>query len=126
MHIDHVGLGVADLDASVAFYDRLLGGLGLSRQAVLNAWQGYGDGERALFWIGPAAAPVRPTHVAFAVPSRAEVDRFHTQALAQGAQVHAGPALRPEYHPSFYSAMVLDPDGHNIEVVCHAAEPAQA
>ncbi len=120
MKLDHVGLNVADPAASIAFYEALLGPLGLARCAAVQGWTGFGAEGRASFWVGGGPRPPQPTHVAFAVASRRDVDEFHRLALSRGARIQSAPAERPEYHPNFYSAMVLDPDGHNLEVVCHA------
>ena len=122
MTLDHVGLQVSQLERSTAFYDALFEPLGLARRAEVQGWRGYGvRRERVSFWIGVAAEPPRATHVAFEVATRAAVERFHDAACAIGARIRSAPALRPEYHEHFYSAMAFDPDGHNIEVVCHAA-----
>ena len=130
--IDHISLAVQDLDRSRAFYDRVLGVLG--HQRVIDqdledyAWCGYGDGPEPVFCIGagkppPAEPPVPPDgqHVAFQASDRATVDRFHAEALAAGATDNGAPGLRPEYHPDYFGAFVLDPDGNNVEAVCHAA-----
>lgn len=124
MNLDHVGIHVSDLNASAAFYDELFDPMGLSRQTVVQGWIGFGTVERVSFWIGSAAQPLRPTHVAFEAPTRSAVDDFHRVALGMRARIKAPPATRPEYHAAFYSAMVLDPDGHNIEFVCHATPAA--
>ena len=76
------------------------------------------------FWFGDDGAPGQHTHVAFAVDSRAKVDAFHAAALAAGGRDNGAPGLRPHYHPDYYGAFVLDPDGHNIEAVCHLPEAA--
>ncbi len=119
MKLDHVGIQVADLEASAAFYDRLFNPTGLSRRSVVQGWIGFGTPGQVSFWIGQGDRPPRPTHVAFEAPTRSAVDDFHRVAVAMQAQIKAPPAVRPEYHATFYSAMVLDPDGHNIELVCH-------
>lgn len=120
MSIDHVGLGASNPASSVHFYELLLGALGMRRCAAVGGWIGFGEPGHASFWIGPSSGPVQGTHVAFRVASRREVDEIHTVAVRNGFRVKSVPMLRPEYHDDFYSAMLLDPDGHNIEVVCHA------
>jgi catechol 2,3-dioxygenase-like lactoylglutathione lyase family enzyme len=118
--LDHVSLKVGDYRRAEAFYDAALAPLGL--------WRLFGDGEtyagygaeRPFFWIG-SDGRTGYAHVAFAVPQRAEVDAFHAAALAAGGRDNGAPGLREHYHPTYYGAFVLDPDGHNIEAVCHAA-----
>ena len=118
--LDHVTIGVADLDRSKAFYDQALGAIGSERlYAEGEHFAGYGCKGKAFFWIGQRGA-VTGTHVAFTVEDRAAVSRFHAAALAVGGRDNGGPGLRPHYHASYYGAFVLDPDGHNIEAVCHA------
>ena len=133
--IDHIGLRVADLAASKAFYDAALAPLGvdvvMSVGAELTGRSdvlGYGpraDGRdiqagKPTFWIGEDETLTGPLHVAFVAPSRAAVDAFHAAALAAGGTDNGPPGVRPHYHPNYYGAFVLDPDGRNIEAVCHA------
>ena len=119
--LDHVTIGVADLGRSKAFYDHVLGVIGIKRlYAEGETFAGYGCNGKAFFWIGQQGAVIG-THVAFAVGDRVAVERFHVAALAAGGRDNGGPGLRPRYHPSYYAAFVLDPDGHNIEAVCHAS-----
>jgi len=124
--IDHVSLGVTDLERSRVFYDAVLKPLGVTRLHDYDGGLGYGVGEKANFWIGTpldAGRPVRAgggTHVAFTAPDRKAVDEFHRAALAAGAEDDGKPGLRPIYHPNYYGAFVLDPDGHKIEACCHA------
>jgi catechol 2,3-dioxygenase-like lactoylglutathione lyase family enzyme len=133
--IDHIGLRVADLAAARAFYDAAFAPLGvdvvMSVGAELtggSAVLGYGpraDGRdiqagKPSFWIGEDETLTGPLHVAFVAPSRAAVDAFHAAALAAGGTDNGPPGLRPHYHPNYYAAFVFDPDGRNIEAVCHA------
>ncbi|MCO5170034.1 MAG: VOC family protein [Planctomycetes bacterium] len=128
--LDHIGIDVADYPAARAFYERALAPLGLSVVMSLTKEQtgsvdccGFGRGGKPEFWLGQAApgdAVRGELHVAFAAPDRAAVDAFHAAALAAGGQDNGAPGLRPEYHPTYYGAFVLDLDGHNIEAVCHA------
>jgi catechol 2,3-dioxygenase-like lactoylglutathione lyase family enzyme len=126
--IDHVSLGVTDIARSKAFYDAALKPLGMTRIYDYEGGLGYGAGEKATFWIGAPLDPGRPvragggTHVAFLAPDRAAVDAFHRAALAAGGKDDGAPGLRPIYHPDYYGAFVLDPDGHKIEACCHAPE----
>jgi catechol 2,3-dioxygenase-like lactoylglutathione lyase family enzyme len=80
---------------------------------------GFGANGKPDFWIGGEGGLERPLHVAFAAEDRATVDTFYRAPLAAGAKDNGGPGLRPHYHPNYYGAFVLDPDGHNIEAVCH-------
>ncbi|GIK97441.1 MAG: glyoxalase [Alphaproteobacteria bacterium] len=127
--LDHVSLGVGNLEKSRAFYDAALKPLGCRRVYDLDMLSGYGAStDKPAFWIaGPEAlelnaVPSAGSHVAFAAESRAAVDAFHAAALAAGGRDNGKPGLRPEYHESYYGAFVLDPDGHHIEAVCHRPE----
>jgi len=121
--IDHVTFWVTDLARAKAFYDRALLPLGLQRiTGDDHAFAGYGVPGKGYFWIGLAKEPPTGTHVAFAAPDRATVHAFHEAALAAGGRDNGKPGLRPQYQVNYYGAFVLDPDGHNIEAVCYAAE----
>jgi catechol 2,3-dioxygenase-like lactoylglutathione lyase family enzyme len=123
--LDHVTLGVVDLPRSIAFYDRTLKPLGIERLGGDGrAFAGYGVGRKAFFWLGQRDAVVSSSHVGFAAPDRAAVDAFHAAALAAGGSDNGAPGLRPNYHPDYYGAFVLDPDGHNIEAVCRRGPDA--
>jgi catechol 2,3-dioxygenase-like lactoylglutathione lyase family enzyme len=118
--LDHVTIGVTDIERSKTFYDQALRCLGIERlYAEGETFAGYGADRKAFFWIGIRNAPQAGVHVAFASPDRQTVDRFHAAALAAGGTDNGPPGLRPHYHPNYYGAFVRDPDGHNIEVVCH-------
>jgi len=118
--LDHVTLKVADYRRAEAFYDIALAPLGLRRLfGDGESYAGYGD-ERPFFWIGCDGRDGY-AHVAFAVADRAAVDAFHAAALSAGGRDNGAPGLRGHYHPTYYGAFVLDPDGANIEAVCHAA-----
>ena len=117
--LDHVTIGVTDLARSRAFYDKALAPLGIVPMCGEgDSFAGYGDGERAVFWIGLRPAAQTGAHIAFAARNRAVVDRFHAAAMAAGGTDNGAPGLRPQYDPDYYGAFVLDPDGHNIEAVC--------
>ena len=131
--IDHLGLAVADMERAKAFYQNALKPLGIAIVMEVSAEQtggeahaGFGERDKAYFWIGTGAKPRGGAHVAFAAGTRAEVDAFHKAALAAGGRDNGAPGLRPQYHPDYYGAFVLDPDGNNIEAVCHVAAPATA
>jgi len=117
--LDHVTIGTSNLARAMEFYDRALKPLGIELLfADGETASGYGVGESAFFWIGTRDEVMTGTHVAFAAPDRATVDAFHAAALAAGGRDNGAPGLRPQYHPDYYGAFVLDPDGHNIEAVC--------
>jgi catechol 2,3-dioxygenase-like lactoylglutathione lyase family enzyme len=116
--LDHVVIAVSDLDASRAFYAAALAPLGLGIVLDLGVSTGFGPPGKPEFWLR-AGAVADPVHVAFAAPDRATVDAFHAAALAAGARDNGGPGLREVYHPTYYGAFVLDPDGHNVEAVRH-------
>ena len=117
--LDHVTIAVTDLDRAKAFYDQALRPLGIHRlYAEGQTAAGYGSNGKACFWIGLRNTPQTGAHVAFATPDRAVVDAFHAAALAAGGMDNGRPGLRPHYHPAYYAAFILDPDGHNIEAVC--------
>lgn len=127
--IDHAGFAVADYPRSRAFYTDVLAPLGYAvvievteRETGPGGYQGCGFGPpgHPAFWVGTGARPGTGTHVAFVAPGRAAVDAFHAAALAAGAADNGGPGLRPHYHPDYYAAFVIDPDGNNVEAVCHA------
>ena len=121
--LDHVSLRVADHAAAQAFYDTALAPLGLTRLFSMEDSSGYGD-SRPFFWIGQGET-AGFCHVAFTAPDHATVEAFYAAAIAAGGRDNGPPGLREHYHPSYYGAFVLDPDGHNIEAVCHGAAPAR-
>ena len=122
--IDHVSIQCTDLVASAAFYDVVLEPLGAQRIMDLGDAIGYGVPPRPDFWIGAKATGdgFRESHLAFTAPSRAAVRAFYDVAVAEGAQSLHAPRLRPEYHATYFAAFVRDPDGNNVEAVCHLAE----
>ena len=116
--IDHVSLRVADIARSKRFYSAALAPLGYVLDADYGQAAGFGIGGKPDFWIG-AGGSGAGAHVCFAAASRAQVDAFHKAALAAGGRDNGAPGIRAEYHPNYYGAFVLDPDGHNVEVVNH-------
>lgn len=126
---DHIGFPVSDLARSCAFYQQALASLGMGVQMEVTRKQtgsyegvGFGPAGRPLFWIGVGDALRGKLHVAFAAKDRETVDAFHRAALAAGGSDNGAPGMRTHYHPNYYGAFVLDPDGHNIEAVCHSLE----
>lgn len=124
--IDHTGVVVSDFDRSKRFYQAALGAIGYQLllefpAAVTGSTDvaGFGEPEKPDFWLSRGTPNQPPVHVAFRVQDRATVDAFYNAAMAAGGRDNGEPGLRPHYHPNYYGAFVLDPDGHNIEAVCH-------
>lgn len=128
--LDHLGFTVADYPRSRAFYERALAPLGYGvvmevTRTMSGGYEGCGFGPpgKPAFWVGVGTGEAgRGMHIAFAAKTRAEVDAFHVAALAAGGVDNGAPGLRPHYHPHYYGAFVFDPDGHNVEAVCHTPE----
>ena len=128
--LDHIGIKVADIHRARAFYEQALAPLGIgiemapTPEMIAAGYEGYGFGRdgKPFFWVSAAPGARDGIHVAFSARRRAEVDAFHAAALAAGATDHGAPGPRPHYHPNYYGAFVLDPDGNNIEAVCHKPE----
>jgi catechol 2,3-dioxygenase-like lactoylglutathione lyase family enzyme len=119
--IDHTGVHATDLARSKAFYSAALAPLGYVAIMEFDDAVGLGVPPKPDFWLGKSkdAAPV---HVAFRAENRKQVDAFYSAAIAAGGRDNGAPGLRPHYHPNYYGAFVFDPDGNNIEAVCHAPE----
>jgi catechol 2,3-dioxygenase-like lactoylglutathione lyase family enzyme len=126
--IDHIGIPVSDYAHAKAFYEKALAPLGYSlimevRQNENDALAaGFGANGKPDYWIGAEGGLNRAVHIAIAAMNRANVDAFYRAALEAGGRDNGAPGLRPHYHPNYYGAFVLDPDGNNIEAVCHAPE----
>ena len=124
--IDHVGFPVSDYARAKAFYQKALAPLGYT--LIMEVQQneqdakaaGFGANGKPDFWIGGEGGLARAIHIAITARDRATVDTFYKAAIAAGARDNGAPGLRPHYHANYYGAFVLDPDGHNIEAVCHA------
>lgn len=119
--LDHLSLQVADLERSAAFFDAVLAPLGGRRMMTVDGAIGYGD-QHPSFWIGTprTGGEAREVHVAFTAGDRGAVDAFRDAAVRVGAEILHEPRLWPEYHSTYYGAFVRDPDGNNVEAVCHA------
>ena len=117
--IDHVGLGVSDLEQSTAFYQQALGSLGYQLLLERDGSAGFGRNGKPDFFIHANRPLSGPTHVAITSPDQATVQAFHAAGLAAGGRDNGSPGLRPHYHQDYYGAFVLDPDGNNLEAVCH-------
>jgi len=126
--LDHAGFPVSDYQWSKAFYEKALAPLGyvlvmeVAQTENDSPAAGFGANGKPDFWIGGEGALNRPIHIAIAAKDRTAVDAFYRAAIAAGGKDNGAPGLRPHYHANYYGAFVLDPDGHNIEAVCHAAE----
>jgi catechol 2,3-dioxygenase-like lactoylglutathione lyase family enzyme len=122
--IDHVSIQCADIAASAAFYDAVLAPLGGERIMDFGQAMGYGVPPDAVFWIGQQTTGegFRESHLAFTAADRAAVRAFFEAARRVSAEVLHEPQVRPEYHPDYYGAFVRDPDGNNVEAVCHAPD----
>jgi catechol 2,3-dioxygenase-like lactoylglutathione lyase family enzyme len=123
--IDHFGINCVDFEKAKAFYDKVLGVLGYSRQMDYGLAIGYGKDGHPDFWIadGKDMGPNREIHVAFQAADSDAVTAFYDAALELGAESLHAPRLWPEYHPGYFGAFVRDPDGNNVEAVFHRASP---
>jgi catechol 2,3-dioxygenase-like lactoylglutathione lyase family enzyme len=121
--IDHVSIQCRDVEASAAFYDAVLATLGGRRVLERDQVIGYGT-QFPDFWVGPVTTGgvAREAHLAFTAPDRAAVRAFFEAAVGTGAEVLHEPRLWPEYHETYYGGFVRDPDGNNVEAVCHRPE----
>ena len=122
MILDHIGLAVRDFARSSTFFRRSLAPLGIQTVLEGEGWAMLGKDGRPEFWIGVHGIPPGPIHLAFAAENRDQVREFHRAALAAGGRDNGAPGVRAKYHPDYYGAFVFDPDGHNIEAVCHKPE----
>jgi catechol 2,3-dioxygenase-like lactoylglutathione lyase family enzyme len=124
LRIDHIGLDVTDYERSKAFYEQALAPLGVKLLMEPVPEVGGFGGDFPFFWIGRRdGGPRTGVHVAFTAKDRDMVAAFHAAALEAGGTDNGGPGVREIYHPSYYGAFVLDPDGNNVEAVCH--KPAE-
>jgi catechol 2,3-dioxygenase-like lactoylglutathione lyase family enzyme len=124
--LDHIGLSVSDYARARSFYEQALAPLGISVMMEVTkeesgGYEGCGLGRdgKPSFWLSAGAKTTPHVHVAFAAEDRAAVDAFYAAAIAAGGKDNGPPGIRAHYHPNYYGAFVLDPDGHNIEAVCH-------
>jgi catechol 2,3-dioxygenase-like lactoylglutathione lyase family enzyme len=117
--LDHISLNVSEYRKSKQFYALVLKALGYELIMEFGESGGFGKDGKPDFWIAQGSATKPPLHIAFASADRPTVDAFHRAALAAGARDNGPPGLRSHYHPNYYGAFVLDPDGNNVEAVCH-------
>ena len=128
--LDHIGLPVTDVERSRQFYEQALAPLGISLIMSVGPEQtgspgtghGFGSDGKPYFWIGDEGRVGEKAHVAFTAEARAQVDAFYEAALAAGGKDNGPPGIRAHYHPNYYGAFVFDPDGVNVEAVCHKPE----
>jgi catechol 2,3-dioxygenase-like lactoylglutathione lyase family enzyme len=127
--LDHITFQVSDFAKARAFYEKALAPLGYAvlmefpvKENGPIAVAGFGRVPKPDFWIAQGAKVTPSVHVAFASDNRKTVDAFYQAAMAAGGKDNGAPGLRPQYHPNYYGAFVLDPDGHNVEAVCRAPE----
>ena len=128
MIIDHLGFSISNVNKSKDFYSKVLKPLGIEFICEVQGWVGFGPkgSQKAELWFGEGANENEPAHapmhIAFSAETRSQVDDFYKVAIAEGARSNGEPGIREIYHPDYYGAFVIDPDGHNIEAVCHSAE----
>ena len=128
--IDHTGIRVANFATAKTFYDAVFAALGGG--LIMTVPKEYTEGMNVVgygrdkpdYWLREGGEPGPGRHIAFTARSHAEVDAFYAAALAAGGRDNGGPGPRPQYHENYYGAFVFDPDGNNIEAVCHAPDPA--
>lgn len=119
MIIDHIGIGVSNYEKSKQFYSNCLAPLGIQLILEVEGWAGFGRDGKPEFWFGPYDEGNQSMHIAFSADDRGQVDQFYKAALEAGGKDNGAPGIREIYHPDYYGAFVYDPDGHNIEAVCH-------
>jgi catechol 2,3-dioxygenase-like lactoylglutathione lyase family enzyme len=123
MIIDHIGLSVSDYEKSKQFFVKALAPLGIELVMEVEGWAGLGRAGKPELWFGVHSSDAqRPMHIAFLAENRAQVRAFYAAALAAGGSDNGPPGIRAIYHPDYYGAFVIGPDGHNIEAVCHNPE----
>lgn len=122
MLFDHLGFNVSDFARSKAFLVAALAPLGAAIVKEEDRWAMIGREREGNLWFGAMGPAASPMHVAFSATTREQVRLFHAAALAAGGKDNGAPGLRPQYHPNYYGAFVIGPDGHNFEAVCHAPE----
>jgi catechol 2,3-dioxygenase-like lactoylglutathione lyase family enzyme len=122
MIIDHIGLAVSDYERSKQFFCAALAPLGIELVMEVEGWAGLGRAGKPEFWFGTHIGSHQRMHIAFAAQNREQVRAFYTAALAAGGKDNGPPGIREMYHPNYYGAFVIGPDGHNVEAVSHAPE----
>ena len=127
--IDHIGIGCSDFEKSRLFYEAALAPLGMANvmevtPEMTGGYHGIGMGTKGhpFFWFGNGGPKGAGMHIAFTAATRAQVDAFYEAAIGNGGRDNGAPGIREHYHPNYYAAFVIDPDGINVEAVCHAPE----
>jgi catechol 2,3-dioxygenase-like lactoylglutathione lyase family enzyme len=123
MIIDHIGLVVADYEKSKQFFSSALAPLGIELVMEIAGNAGFGKAGKPEFWFASGGEIQRPMHIAFIADNRTQVRAFYAAAMAAGGKGNGPPGIREIYHPDYFGAFVIGPDGHNVEAVCHKAEP---
>ncbi len=119
--IDHISLRTRRFDILTKFYEAALAPLGATKLVAFESGAGFGRDGAPTVWIGASTEAPSSMHLALSGSTRKAVDAFYAAALAAGARDNGKPGLRPDYHANYYAAFVIDPDGNNIEAVCHQA-----
>lgn len=122
MMLDHIGFNVSDFPNAKEFFVQALKPLDISITSEGEGWAMLGRDSKPQFWFGSFGAPPGPIHLAFTAANREQVRQFYAAAIAAGGKDNGAPGLREHYHPNYYGAFVIGPDGHNIEAVCHEPE----
>ena len=122
MVFDHIGFNVSNFAAAKEFLTKALAPLGIGITMEGEGWAMVGRKGEGQFWFGSFGPSPGPIHIAFAAKNREEVRRFYAAAIAAGGKDNGPPGIREHYHPNYYGAFVIGPDGHNLEAVCHLPE----
>jgi catechol 2,3-dioxygenase-like lactoylglutathione lyase family enzyme len=122
MILDHIGLGVDDYETAKQFYSKALAALNIRLLMEIDNAAGFGKPDKPEFWLGARTRATQPVHIAFVAENREQVRNFYKTAIAAGGKDNGPPGLREIYHPHYYGAFVLDPNGNNVEAVCHHPE----
>jgi catechol 2,3-dioxygenase-like lactoylglutathione lyase family enzyme len=126
--VDHLGIGVSDIVQAQAFYEPVLKPLGIVLVMSIESDPpsskprrlGFGSGGKPYLWLHEASAPSHGVHIALIAPSREAVNVFHANGIAAGGKDNGAPGIRPHYHPTYYAAYVIAPNGVNLEAVCQS------
>jgi catechol 2,3-dioxygenase-like lactoylglutathione lyase family enzyme len=119
MIIDHIGLSISDFEECRNFFSKALAPLGITLVSEFGGWAGFGKNGKPEFWFGVGKEAQAPMHLAFTAETRSQVDAFFQAAVQAGGKDNGQPGVREIYHPNYYGAFVIGPNGHNIEAVCH-------
>ncbi len=120
--LDHIGFSVSDYDAARKFYVAALKPLGWKVVMEFGRSAGFGTAGKPFLWLSEGKKTTPHVHIALGAESRKAVDAFYKAAIKAGGRDNGGPGVREMYHPNYYAAFVLDPDGHNLEAVTHKPE----